>query len=837
MRTAAFASLASLSLCFLSLPAQAQEPLPPPGSADPGPPPPPPPPPAAAPGGGVPGYQPPGYVPGQAPPPGVAPPPGAAPPPAAAPPGAPPPPAGAPPPVASGQVQWGLESGFDASAQGAAAPRDEDQDEYEERFRKTSLQLQNSLSGSTGLLRLSEAGSGAVGTFRISLLTSYFTGAGFLCREGAVCPPPPGQPAFEDETSRIGAHLGLSVTPLPFLEAFAALHSHATSNDQGQPELLQVLGDTQLGAKAFLPAQEDRIFNVGGQLELWLLNGTGGVGIEGGGTGFALRALGTADFTNRRDPKERLPIRAHANIGYRFDNSGSLVDDVEANRGNMPITRIERFGLDINKVDFFQIGLGADFPVHEVVRPFFEWSIDIPVNRQSYTCNVSRRYPGDECLGDAAGFGSTPSRLTLGTRLYPGLDGLAFTGAFDIGTGATSDFIEEVAPELPWNLWLGVSFAYDTNKPKLAKRIEVERIVAAPPEPRRFIEGTVVDKTSGEPVADAIVRYDGRNLTGMVTGGEGRFRTADLEPGAYTFNVSADGYRDGTCAVSVPNVGASAAPGAPPGALPPGQPGLPPGPGAAPPGGYTPPGYPQAPGAPPPPGGQMQATGRDVVVTVQCELQPLAKVGNVIGTAANIETGAPIPNAKVKITDKLGRELELTADGAGAFRFENVPQGTVKIRAEADGYLPNVVEIDVEAREDLRTRINLAPRPARPNVTITAKEVKIAKQVHFQHDSADILPDSMAILAELAEVLKEHDELRLVEIQGHTDDTGAAPYNLRLSQERAEAVKGALVDLGVDASRLTAKGYGQEKPILPNTNDANRARNRRVQLLILERGR
>src|SRR5690606_37508991 len=245
-------------------------------------------------------------------------------------------------------------------------------------------------------------------------------------------------------------------------------------------------------------------------------------------------------------------------------------------------------------------------------------------------------------------------------RLYPGLDGLAFTGAFDIGTGATSDFIEEVAPELPWNLWLGVSFAYDTNKPKLAKRIEVERIVAAPPEPRRFIEGTVVDKTSGEPVADAIVRYDGRNLTGMVTGGEGRFRTADLEPGAYTFHVSADGYRDGTCAVSVPNVGASAAPGAPPGppgALPPGQPGLPPGPGAAPPGGYTPPGYPQAPGAPPPPGGQMQATGRDVVVTVQCELQPLAKVGNVIGTAANIETGAPIPNAKVKITDKLGREI------------------------------------------------------------------------------------------------------------------------------------------------------------------------------------
>ena len=78
-------------------------------------------------------------------------------------------------------------------------------------------------------------------------------------------------------------------------------------------------------------------------------------------------------------------------------------------------------------------------------------------------------------------------------------------------------------------------------------------------------------------------------------------------------------------------------------------------------------------------------------------------------------------------------------------------------------------------------------------------------------------------------------EIALVEIQGHTDNTGAAPYNQRLSQERAEAVKEALMRLGIAGSRLTAKGYGQEKPLLPNVSDANRARNRRVQLMILER--
>jgi outer membrane protein OmpA-like peptidoglycan-associated protein len=78
-------------------------------------------------------------------------------------------------------------------------------------------------------------------------------------------------------------------------------------------------------------------------------------------------------------------------------------------------------------------------------------------------------------------------------------------------------------------------------------------------------------------------------------------------------------------------------------------------------------------------------------------------------------------------------------------------------------------------------------------------------------------------------------ELQQIEIQGHTDNTGSAPYNLRLSQERADAVRTALVNLGVEASRLSARGFGQDKPLVPNTSDANRARNRRVQLMILKK--
>ena len=129
----------------------------------------------------------------------------------------------------------------------------------------------------------------------------------------------------------------------------------------------------------------------------------------------------------------------------------------------------------------------------------------------------------------------------------------------------------------------------------------------------------------------------------------------------------------------------------------------------------------------------------------------------------------------------------------------------------------------------------LNPRPKRSSVVVTPKEVKLNKQIHFVYDSAEILPDSMSIIQEIALTLNEHSELSRIEIQGHTDNTGTEQYNMRLSQQRADAVKASLVQLGIDPSRLTTVGYGQERPLVPNTSARNRAVNRRVQLIILQR--
>lgn len=102
--------------------------------------------------------------------------------------------------------------------------------------------------------------------------------------------------------------------------------------------------------------------------------------------------------------------------------------------------------------------------------------------------------------------------------------------------------------------------------------------------------------------------------------------------------------------------------------------------------------------------------------------------------------------------------------------------------------------------------------------------------IEFDVGSDRLRPTSEAPLAAAAAVLKAKADLT-VEVEGHTDDTGAEASNLALSQRRAEAVRARLIALGVPASRLTAKGYGASRPIASNETPEGKQRNRRVELV------
>ncbi len=107
-----------------------------------------------------------------------------------------------------------------------------------------------------------------------------------------------------------------------------------------------------------------------------------------------------------------------------------------------------------------------------------------------------------------------------------------------------------------------------------------------------------------------------------------------------------------------------------------------------------------------------------------------------------------------------------------------------------------------------------------------------ALTVQFEFDRSKLLDTAEPTLDALVEIMRRYPQM-LIEIGGHTDDVGAESYNRQLSQTRAEAVRQDMIRRGVDPTRLTAVGYGEERPLLPNQNQTHRALNRRVEFRVI----
>jgi OOP family OmpA-OmpF porin len=188
-------------------------------------------------------------------------------------------------------------------------------------------------------------------------------------------------------------------------------------------------------------------------------------------------------------------------------------------------------------------------------------------------------------------------------------------------------------------------------------------------------------------------------------------------------------------------------------------------------------------------------------------------------------------------------------DGAYVFPAERCSAADTELDADTR-YCYQVAATDDGGRESALSNQDCAKTPAAPVVPVApVKELKkpaesaaaaaIAKQIiekgratiniKFDFDKSVVKPQYHQELAKFAEVLQNHPEVKLI-IEGHTDDVGKDEYNQKLSERRAESVRAYLVQkFGIAEDRLTAKGYGEARPVYDNRVAVGRAKNRRVE--------
>jgi OOP family OmpA-OmpF porin len=122
-----------------------------------------------------------------------------------------------------------------------------------------------------------------------------------------------------------------------------------------------------------------------------------------------------------------------------------------------------------------------------------------------------------------------------------------------------------------------------------------------------------------------------------------------------------------------------------------------------------------------------------------------------------------------------------------------------------------------------------------PRVELRDNKIEFKEKIQFEASKAIIKEESFSLLHDIADVIKKNPQVKKISIEGHASAEGNPAKNKKLSDDRAKSVMTHLVKKeGIDAARLTAKGWGSEKPIAPNDTLEGREKNRRVEFLVTE---
>ncbi len=196
------------------------------------------------------------------------------------------------------------------------------------------------------------------------------------------------------------------------------------------------------------------------------------------------------------------------------------------------------------------------------------------------------------------------------------------------------------------------------------------------------------------------------------------------------------------------------------------------------------------------------------------------------GRVIHAKTGLPISAqlSLVSLSNDSTR-YQFQSNGAdGSFLMLYPEQEGAGLYVEKPGFLPKIYNVDRDSIQDVKDlKVELVP--------IASGEEFVFENVFFDFDSFELKQESLSSLRRLKQFLRENPMVS-IPITGHTDSLGSDEYNLRLSLQRAQSVLRYLEDEGIDPGRIQVVGKGFREPMVPNTNAANQALNRRITVSI-----
>ncbi|MCX7942947.1 MAG: OmpA family protein [Deltaproteobacteria bacterium] len=290
-----------------------------------------------------------------------------------------------------------------------------------------------------------------------------------------------------------------------------------------------------------------------------------------------------------------------------------------------------------------------------------------------------------------------------------------------------------------------------------------------------FVKGFVYEEGTSNAVGNAIVVMEGTGLTNLATDPVyGDFTTPPLNPGRYNFNIFKDGFEPSMTVVEV-------------------------------------------------------RKNEKSIVKVYLRRKIIEGMLDVSVVDFN---GEKVGNAEVYAISG-DRQVELKKTEEGSYK-SRLPAGKWYVIARAENKLSSGKVVEVQSDSNLRLEFQLKDRPKEMLIVVEKDRIVLKKKIQFAKNSARLVGNSMTILDMVADAINSNPKIKKVKIEGHTDDTGSREKNVKLSQERAEAVKAYLIKQGVREEILEAIGYGPDRPIASNKTLKGREQNRRVEFIIEE---